>query len=94
VVRFRIHEIRDFAYFDRLAGYSVVDIMNLNPGNLIAYVVAMYISIYPVTIMMRNSNVYQVSIRFKSSISFQEHVFIRNVHWGFIKVLMKAMDTM
>lgn len=50
--------------------------MNLNPGNLIAFVVAMYISIYPVTIMMRNSNVYQVSIHFKSSIFFFKNMYL------------------
>lgn len=34
--------------------------MNLNPGTQITYIVAMYISVYPVAILMRNSNVYQV----------------------------------
>ncbi|KAI9278115.1 cation transport protein-domain-containing protein [Sporodiniella umbellata] len=43
----------------RSAGYSVVDVMNLNPATLLAYIVAMYISVYPVTILMRHSNVYQ-----------------------------------
>lgn len=43
-----------------LAGYSVVDLMGLNPGTQIVFIVAMYISVYPVAISMRNSNVYQV----------------------------------
>ncbi|PHZ12443.1 TrkH-domain-containing protein [Rhizopus microsporus ATCC 52813] len=43
----------------RSAGYNVVDLMNLNPGTQITYIVAMYISVYPVAILMRNSNVYQ-----------------------------------
>jgi Trk-type K+ transport system membrane component len=41
------------------AGYSVVDLMMVNPGTHIVFVVAMYISVYPVAISMRNSNVYQ-----------------------------------
>ncbi|EPB86743.1 hypothetical protein HMPREF1544_06441 [Mucor circinelloides 1006PhL] len=43
----------------RNAGYSVVDLMALNPGTQIVFIVAMYISVYPVAISMRNSNVYQ-----------------------------------
>ncbi|KAI9486912.1 MAG: cation transport protein-domain-containing protein [Benjaminiella poitrasii] len=43
----------------RNAGYSVVDLMSLNPGTQIVFIVAMYISVYPVAISMRNSNVYQ-----------------------------------
>lgn len=45
-----------------IAGYSVVDLMALNPGTQIVFIVAMYISVYPVAISMRNSNVYQVCI--------------------------------
>ncbi|KAI7888314.1 cation transporter [Mucor mucedo] len=44
---------------NRSAGYSIVDLMELNPGTQIVFIVAMYISPYPVTISMRNSNVYQ-----------------------------------
>ncbi|GAN08634.1 cation transporter protein [Mucor ambiguus] len=43
----------------RNAGYSVIDLMALNPGTQIVFIVAMYISVYPVAISMRNSNVYQ-----------------------------------
>ncbi|GAA5814715.1 hypothetical protein MFLAVUS_008215 [Mucor flavus] len=43
----------------RNAGYSIVDLMALNPGTQIVFIVAMYISVYPVAISMRNSNVYQ-----------------------------------
>lgn len=43
----------------RNAGFSVVDLMTLNPGTQIVFIVAMYISVYPVAISMRNSNVYQ-----------------------------------
>ncbi|RCH96841.1 hypothetical protein CU098_000952, partial [Rhizopus stolonifer] len=43
----------------RNAGFSVVDLMALNPGTQIVFIVAMYISVYPVAISMRNSNVYQ-----------------------------------
>lgn len=45
-----------------IAGYSIVDLMELNPGTQIVFIVAMYISPYPVTISMRNSNVYQVTM--------------------------------
>ncbi|CAO3625732.1 unnamed protein product [Cunninghamella blakesleeana] len=44
----------------RNAGFSVVSLMDLNPGTQLVYIVAMYISVYPVAISMRNSNVYQV----------------------------------
>ncbi|KAI8584160.1 hypothetical protein K450DRAFT_218468 [Umbelopsis ramanniana AG] len=43
----------------RNAGFSVIDISQVNPGLTIIYVVAMYISVYPVTISMRRTNVYQ-----------------------------------
>jgi Trk-type K+ transport system membrane component len=43
-----------------LAGFAVVSLMDLNPGTQLVYIVAMYISVYPVAISMRNSNVYQV----------------------------------
>jgi Trk-type K+ transport system membrane component len=62
VVRLTPKDARDHlinSYFIK-AGYSVVDLMNLNPGTQITYIVAMYISVYPVAILMRNSNVYQV----------------------------------
>ncbi|KAI8889709.1 TrkH-domain-containing protein [Backusella circina FSU 941] len=43
----------------RNAGFSVIDLSMLNPGSQIVFIVAMYISVYPVAISMRNSNVYQ-----------------------------------
>ncbi|KAG1137617.1 hypothetical protein G6F37_011101 [Rhizopus arrhizus] len=43
----------------RNAGFSVVSLSDLNPGSQLIYIVAMYISVYPVAISMRNSNVYQ-----------------------------------
>lgn len=46
-----------------IAGFAVVNLMALNPGTQLVYIVAMYISVYPVAISMRNSNVYQVSRR-------------------------------
>lgn len=51
-------------YFLFLAGYSIVDLIALNPGTQIVFIVAMYISVYPVAISMRNSNVYQVIFLF------------------------------
>ncbi|OAD72028.1 hypothetical protein PHYBLDRAFT_114125 [Phycomyces blakesleeanus NRRL 1555(-)] len=43
----------------RSAGFSVVSLIDLNPGTQLVYIIAMYISVYPVAISMRNSNVYQ-----------------------------------
>ncbi|GAB5592140.1 low affinity potassium transporter [Umbelopsis nana] len=43
----------------RNAGFSVVNVADVNPGLTVVYVVAMYISVYPVTISMRRTNVYQ-----------------------------------
>lgn len=40
--------------------------MKLNPGTQIVFIVAMYISVYPVAISMRNSNVYQVMVTFRN----------------------------
>lgn len=68
-----------------LAGYSVVDLMALNPGTQIVFIVAMYISVYPVAISMRNSNVYQVKLH-KSPIlmlSFKNPGIISNLGKSF-----------
>ncbi len=43
----------------RTGGFYVVAIPNLRIGLLILYVIMMYISVYPVVITMRNSNVYE-----------------------------------
>ncbi|KAL8923833.1 MAG: hypothetical protein Q9208_004394 [Pyrenodesmia sp. 3 TL-2023] len=43
----------------RSGGFYVVPIANLRIGLLILYVIMMYISVYPVVITMRNSNVYE-----------------------------------
>ncbi|KAI8070341.1 cation transport protein-domain-containing protein [Gongronella butleri] len=43
----------------RNAGFAVISLGDLNPGTQLVYIVAMYISVYPVAISMRNSNVYQ-----------------------------------
>ncbi|KAI7861994.1 cation transporter [Spinellus fusiger] len=43
----------------RNAGFNVVSLMDLNPGTQLVYIVAMYISVYPVSISIRNSNIYQ-----------------------------------
>ncbi|KAL9103606.1 MAG: hypothetical protein Q9163_001370 [Psora crenata] len=43
----------------RSGGFYVIAIPNLRIGLLILYVVMMYISVYPVVITMRNSNVYE-----------------------------------
>lgn len=43
----------------RSGGFYVVSINSLRIGLLILYVIMMYISVYPVVITMRNSNVYE-----------------------------------
>jgi potassium uptake Trk family protein len=43
----------------RSGGFYVVPISNLRVGLLVLYVLMMYISVYPVTITIRNSNVYE-----------------------------------
>ncbi|KAF7724246.1 hypothetical protein EC973_001202 [Apophysomyces ossiformis] len=43
----------------RNAGFTVVSLADLNPGTQLVYIVAMYISVYPIAIFMRHSNVYQ-----------------------------------
>ncbi|ORZ11983.1 cation transporter [Absidia repens] len=50
----------------RNAGFAVISLMDLNPGTQLVYIVAMYISVYPVAISMRNSNVYQVKKKKKN----------------------------
>ena len=47
------------AFAVRSGGFYVVTIANLRIGNLLIYAIMMYISVYPVTITMRNSNVYE-----------------------------------
>ncbi|KAL8658564.1 MAG: hypothetical protein Q9226_000898 [Calogaya cf. arnoldii] len=43
----------------RTGGFYVVSILNLRIGLLVLYVIMMYISVYPVVITMRSSNVYE-----------------------------------
>ncbi|KAI7856670.1 cation transport protein-domain-containing protein [Circinella umbellata] len=43
----------------RNAGFTAISILRLNPGTLIIYIIAMYVSVYPVGISIRNSNEYQ-----------------------------------
>ncbi|KAG2223970.1 hypothetical protein INT45_013427 [Circinella minor] len=43
----------------RNAGFTAINILRLNPGTLIIYIIAMYVSVYPVGISIRNSNEYQ-----------------------------------
>ncbi|MCJ1471654.1 hypothetical protein MMC13_000294 [Lambiella insularis] len=47
------------AFAVRSGGFYVVNIADLRIGLLVLYVIMMYISVYPVTITMRNSNVYE-----------------------------------
>ncbi|WPH04979.1 Hypothetical protein R9X50_00787700 [Acrodontium crateriforme] len=47
------------AFAVRSGGFYVVTIPNLRIGLLVLYVIMMYISVYPVVITMRNSNVYE-----------------------------------
>lgn len=73
----------------RNAGFAVISLGDLNPGTQLVYIIAMYISVYPVAISMRNSNVYQVQLLLVYNITndFGFNAiwiyFCRNVHWVF-----------
>lgn len=43
----------------RTAGTSVVDIANLHPSIQVSYLIMMYISVFPIAISMRRTNVYE-----------------------------------
>ncbi|OZJ03743.1 hypothetical protein BZG36_03065 [Bifiguratus adelaidae] len=43
----------------RNAGFAAFNLSTLAPGVLVCYVVAMYISVYPVAISMRHTNIYE-----------------------------------
>jgi Trk-type K+ transport system membrane component len=58
------------------AGFSVVNLADINPGTQLVYIVAMYISVYPVAISMRNSNVYQV----QNKIQFKGKAFLQAIY--------------
>ncbi|KAI4225220.1 MAG: hypothetical protein L6R36_004084 [Xanthoria steineri] len=47
------------AFAVRSGGFYVVTILNLRIGLLVLYVIMMYISVYPVVITMRSTNVYE-----------------------------------
>lgn len=53
--------------------------MTLNPGTQIVFIVAMYISVYPVAISMRNSNVYQVTCYTMLLLFFNAFIKIRGI---------------
>ncbi|KAI8060955.1 cation transporter [Gongronella butleri] len=58
----------------RNAGFAVTNLMALNPATILVYIVAMYISVYPVAITMRNSNVYQVGEKKRKKRKKRENV--------------------
>ncbi|KAH0562561.1 hypothetical protein GP486_002758 [Trichoglossum hirsutum] len=43
----------------RTAGFSVVNLANLHPAIQVSYLVMMYISVYPIAISVRRTNVYE-----------------------------------
>jgi Trk-type K+ transport system membrane component len=43
----------------RTAGFSVVNIANLHPAIQVSYLIMMYISVFPIAISMRRTNVYE-----------------------------------
>ncbi|KAF2483418.1 cation transport protein-domain-containing protein [Neohortaea acidophila] len=58
-LRYRVIDGLFQAFAVRSGGFYVVTIPNLRISLLVLYVVMMYISVYPVVITMRNSNVYE-----------------------------------
>ncbi|OZJ07024.1 hypothetical protein BZG36_00227 [Bifiguratus adelaidae] len=47
------------AFATRTGGFAVVNLSALNQGVLVLYVLSMYISVYPVTISLRHTNIYE-----------------------------------
>ncbi|ODM23733.1 hypothetical protein SI65_01322 [Aspergillus cristatus] len=43
----------------RTAGFSITDLSNIHPGTLVCYLVLMYISVFPIAISVRRTNVYE-----------------------------------
>lgn len=43
----------------RTAGFSVIDLSQLHPGTLVCYLILMYISVFPIAISVRRTNVYE-----------------------------------
>lgn len=43
----------------RTAGFSVINLANLHPGIQVSYLVMMYISVFPIAISVRRTNVYE-----------------------------------
>lgn len=43
----------------RTAGFAVTNLQLLHPALLVSYMIMMYISIFPVAISIRNTNVYE-----------------------------------
>ncbi|KAF2864571.1 hypothetical protein K470DRAFT_203962, partial [Piedraia hortae CBS 480.64] len=43
----------------RTAGFSVVDVADVHPAMQVSYLVMMYISVFPIAISVRNTNVYE-----------------------------------
>ena len=57
--RFRVLDGLFQAFAIRSGGFYVFAIPDLRPGLLVLYVLMMYISVYPVTMAMRNTNTYE-----------------------------------
>ena len=58
-VKFRVLDGLFQAFAIRSGGFYVFTISSLAPGLLVLYVLMMYISVYPVTMTMRNTNTYE-----------------------------------
>jgi Trk-type K+ transport system membrane component len=43
----------------RTTGVSVVNLQLINPALLVSYLIMMYISVYPIAMSIRNTNVYE-----------------------------------
>lgn len=47
------------AFATRTAGFSVVNLADLHPGIQVSYLIMMYISVFPIAISVRRTNVYE-----------------------------------
>lgn len=71
-----------FFFFYVIAGFSVIGLADINPGAQLVYIIAMYISVYPVAISMRNSNIYQVKKKKKKQAKLDGKTYLTMVYAG------------
>ncbi|TPX18536.1 uncharacterized protein E0L32_011574 [Thyridium curvatum] len=70
------------AFATRTAGFSVVNIGDLHPGVQTSYLIMMYISVFPIAISVRRTNVYEEkSLGIYSHNELEEHANITDLEY-------------